>query len=128
MDYYDAKWGVGEFKKKMMYFGCEMHNVNGTIDITPYADTYFSFEREATKFGPYSASITNPLRFDVSVINSGAKVPFKIYGANFIREIDISSIAAGLQVFSTVNSYSSEVGPTITKVNIGVSISSETET
>jgi hypothetical protein len=128
MDYYDAKWGVGEFKKKMMYFGCEMHKVNGTIDIIPYADTYFSFEREATKFGPYFASITNPLRFDVSIINSGAKVPFKIYGANFIREIDISSIAAGLQVFSTVNSYSSEVGPTITKVNIGVSISSETET
>ena len=126
MDYYDAKWGVGEFKKKSMYFGCEMHNVNGTIDITPYADTYFSFEREATKFGPYSASITNPLRFDMSVINSGAKVPFKIYGANFIREIDISSIAAGLQVFSTTNSYSSEVGPTITKVNIGVPISLET--
>jgi hypothetical protein len=125
MDYYDAKWGVGEFKKKSMYFACEMHNVNGTIDLTPYADTYFSFEREATKFGPYPASITNPLRFDMSVINSGAKVPFKVYGANFIREIDISSIAAGLQVFSTTNSYSSEVGPTITKVNIGVPISTE---
>jgi len=56
MDYYDAKWGVGEFTQKTMYLGCEMHNVQGTINITPTSETYFSFLREATKFGPYSAT------------------------------------------------------------------------
>jgi len=43
MDYYDAKWGVGEFLQKNMYIGCEMHNVQGYINITPISDTYFSF-------------------------------------------------------------------------------------
>jgi len=79
-----------------MYIGCEMHNVNGYINITPISDTYFSFQREATKFGPFAATTTNPLHFDMSVINSGAKVPFYIYGANFIKELDFSDIASGL--------------------------------
>ena len=127
MDYYDAKWGVGEFTQRTMYLGCEMHNVQGTIDITPTSDTYFSFLREATKFGPFPATPLNPLQFDVSVINSGAKVPFKINGANFIKKIDISDIAGGLQVFSVANAYSSEVGPIITEVNIGVPITVEQE-
>ena len=125
MDYYDAKWGVGEFTQRTMYFGCEMHNVQGTIDITPTSDTYFSFLREATKFGPFPATPLNPLHFDVSIINSGAKVPFLINGANFIKKIDISDIAGGLQVFSVANAYSSEVGPIITEVNIGVPITVE---
>ena len=128
MDYYDAKWGVGEFTQKTMYLGCEMHNVQGTINITPTSETYFSFLREATKFGPYPATPQNPLQFDVSPINSGAKVPFKINGANFIKKIDISSIAGGLQVFAPANAYSSEVGPVITEVNIGVPITTETST
>ena len=127
MDYYDAKWGVGEFMEKNMYIGCEMHNVQGHINIVPTSDTYFLFERESTKFGPYETSLTNPLHFDVSSINSGAKVPFKLYGANFIREIDISDVASGLQVFSIANAYSSEVGPTITKVNIGVKVNQQDE-
>jgi len=125
MDYYDAKWGVGEFTQRTMYLGCEMHNVQGTIDITPTSDTYFSFLREATKFGPYPATPQNPLHFDVSIINTGAKVPFKINGANFIKKIDISDVAGGLQVFSVANAYSSEVGPIITEVNIGVPITVE---
>ena len=58
-------------------------------------------------------------------INSGAKVPFKMYGANFIKEIDISDVASGLQVFSIANAYSSEVGPVITKVNIGVKVAQQ---
>ena len=123
MDYYDAKWGVGEFMEKNMYIGCEMHNVQGHINVVPTSSTYFSFEREATKFGPFAATPDNPLTFDVSSINSGAKVPFKMYGANFIKEIDISDVASGLQVFSIANAYSSEVGPIITKVNIGVKVS-----
>ena len=118
MDYYDAKWGVGEFTQRNMYIACEMHNVQGTIDIMPISDTYFSFQREATKFGPYPATTSTGLHFDMSVINSGAKVPFTIFGANFIKEIDISDVASGLQVFSIANAYSSEVGPVITKVNI----------
>ena len=128
MDYYDAKWGVGEFLQKKMYIGCEMHNVQGYINITPISDTYFSFQREATKFGPFSASPLIPLNFDMSVINSGAKVPFYIYGANFIKELDFSDIAAGLQVFNVSTAYSSEVGPLITKINIGVPITTETST
>jgi len=103
-----------------MYIGCEMHNVQGYINVVPTASTFFLFERESTKFGPYAADPINPLHFDVSGINSGAKVPFKLYGANFIKEIDISDIADGLQVFSVANAYSSEVGPIITKVDIGV--------
>lgn len=126
MDYYDAKWGVGEFTQRNMYIACEMHNVQGTLDIMPTSDTYFSFQREATKFGPYPANTTTGLSFDMSVINSGAKVPFTIFGANFIKEIDISDIASGLQVFGIANAYSSEVGPVITKVNIGVPITVET--
>lgn len=102
-----------------------MHGVQGTIDITPTSDTYFSFLREATKFGPYPATPLEPLHFDTSVVNSGAKVPFKINGANFIKKIDISDIAGGLQVFSVANAYSSEVGPIITEVNIGVPITVE---
>jgi len=111
-----------------MYIACEMHNVQGTIDIMPTSDTYFSFQREATKFGPYAATTSTGLHFDMSVINSGAKVPFTIFGANFIKEIDISDIASGLQVFGIANAYSSEVGPVITKVNIGVPITVETAT
>lgn len=130
MDYYDAKWGVGEFTQKRMYFACEMHNVQGTINIVPTSETYFSFLRESTKFGPFGASpvgtVPGPLYFNVQNINSGAKVPFYINGANFIKEIDISDIASGLQVFSIANAYSSEVGPLITKVNIGVPIITET--
>jgi len=64
----------------------------------------------------------------MSVINSGAKVPFYIYGANFIKELNFSDIAAGLQVFNVSTAYSSEVGPIITKVNIGVPITTETAT
>ena len=125
MDYYDAKWGVGEFMEKNMYIGCEMHNVQGYINVVPTSSTYFSFERESTKFGPYPATTLEPLAFDVSVINSGAKVPFKMYGANFIREIDISDVASGLQMFSIANAYSPEVGPTVTKVNIGVKVTQQ---
>jgi hypothetical protein len=125
MDYYDAKWGVGEFMEKNMYIGCEMHNVQGHINVVPTSSTYFAFEREATKFGPFAATVESPLSFDVSSINSGAKVPFKMYGANFIKEIDISDVASGLQVFSIANAYSSEVGPVITKVNIGVKVAQQ---
>lgn len=125
MDYYDAKWGVGEFMEKNMYIGCEMHNVQGSINIVPTSSTYFMFEREATKFGPFAATVDDPLEFDVSSINSGAKVPFKMYGANFIKEIDISDVASGLQVFSIANAFSSEVGPVITKVNIGVKVTQQ---
>ena len=81
---------------KSMYIACEMHNVQGSIDIVPTGDTYFSFMREATKFGPYEAPAARTYSFDTSVINSGAKVLFKIYGANFIKELDISDVAAGL--------------------------------
>lgn len=125
MDYYDAKWSVGEFMQKNMYIGCEMHNVNGSIRIDPTSNTFFMFEREADKYGPFEVSPTQPLDFNVSAINSGAKVPFKLYGANFIKAIDLSDIASGLQVFSITNAYSPEVGPVISKVNIGVKFTEE---
>ena len=125
MDYYDAKWGIGEFMEKNMYIGCEMHNVQGYIRVVPTASTYFKFERERDKYGPFSANTAEPLAFDVSSINSGAKVPFKLYGANFIKEIDISDVASGLQIFSIANAYSSEVGPVITKVNIGTKVTKD---
>ena len=125
MDYYDAKWGIGEFMEKNMYIGCEMHNVQGYIKVMPTASTFFKFQREADSYGPFTANVQQPLQFDVSSINSGAKVPFKMYGANFIKEIDISDIAVGLQMFQIATSYSPEVGPTITKVNIGVRVTKD---
>ena len=125
MDYYDAKWGIGEFMEKNMYIGCEMHNVQGYINVLPTSSTYFKFQRERDNYGPFPASVLQPLQFDVSSINSGAKVPFKMYGANFIKEIDISDVASGLQIFQIATSYSPEVGPTITKVNIGVKVTKD---
>lgn len=120
MDYYDAKWGVGEFTKKRVYLACEMHNVQTSINIIPTADTYFSFTREADTYGPFEASAEHGLQFSVANINSGAKVPFYINGANFIKELDISGIADGLQVLNLSNVYSEDVGPVITKLNAGV--------
>jgi len=61
MDYYDAKWGVGEFTKKRIYLACEMHGRNGTINIMPTSDTYFSFTRERDKYGPFEATTSTGL-------------------------------------------------------------------
>ena len=128
MDYYDAKWGVGEFTKKRVYLACEMHSRNGTINIMPTADTYFSFTRERDKYGPFEATALAGLQFSVADINSGAKVPFYINGANFIKELDISIVADGLQTIQLDNAYSEDVGPIITKLNMGTRMSLETST
>lgn len=125
MDFYDAKWGVGEFTKRRIYLACEMHNRQGSINIKPISDTYFSFTREADTYGPFEATALNGLQFSVADINSGAKVPFYINGANFVKELDISIVASGLQTLQVDNAYSSEVGPIITKINAGVRFTTE---
>ena len=127
MDYYDAKFGVGEFMQRRVYLACEMHNRQGTINIKPISDTYFSFTSERDTTQPYDAPAATGLQYSVASRNTGAKVPFYINGANFIKELDISIVADGLQTLQLDGAYSAETGPIITKLNMGVRFTSETD-
>lgn len=140
MDYYDAKWFCGDYKNHYIYITANVSQGSGArVKIYPNKDTYMTtainyMSDEQTEVdsdnvvvqGTVPVSPTNPLIYEVPNLNT--KVPFFVYGANFMEEIDLSEIATGLDTVDVNGVYSDILGSPLKTLNIGVNFNSTEDT
>ena len=132
MNYYDAKWSCGSFNSHDINITTdkEIHEA-GTdiITITPNADTFFKvMSGDNGNLGTKYATREQPAVFDVSTESFTTKNPVKIYGANFIEELDLSSVVRRATDVKIDNSYDEVLGAPIRVLNIGVPFTSTSST
>jgi len=126
MNYYDAKWNCGDFRRHTIYVGAVKPAGNANqpeiIIIRPNAETYLTIEQNYQKIGSGATHCDheNPARFDITSLNLATKVPFHIYGATFIEELDISCLAKGMDTATFTGAYDNVLGPCIKVLNMGV--------
>lgn len=129
-DYYNAKWACGEFKSHYVYIACDkgVHTA-GTdiIKIVPTSPMYFNVMTNNSNV-VYNSYVTkdSPAKVDISELSLQPKVPFNIYGATAIEELDLSCMATGAgNGFDTLElngAYSDVLGASIKTLNIGSAI------
>lgn len=128
MDYYDAKWGVGDFRNHFVYIAANHDGRTGEsgqdyITIVPNGKTYFSLyapDNDKTLIGPIEASPNSPALMDITSLTFSNKVPRYLYGALFMEEIDLSCLASRMNILTLGSAYSSVLGAPLKALNIGV--------
>ena len=124
MNYYDAKWNCGDFKNHNIYISANYTGKEGEkITIVPNAKTFFNFVRTDTNtvlatIGPVTKE--SPAVYDMNGKTLSVKVPFSIYGATNIEELDLSDIAQGLTTLTLGGAYNDTLGAPIKKLTLGV--------
>jgi hypothetical protein len=127
MDYYDAKWGVGDFRNHFIYIAANHDGIPGEsgidlINIVPSNSTYFSLyapDNNKTLIGPIYANKNNPATIDITNLTLSNKVPRYIYGALFMEELDLSCLASRLNILRLGSAYSKVLGAPMKVLNIG---------
>ena len=127
MDYYDAKWGVGDFRNHFIYIAANHDGISGEsgvdlITIVPSNSTYFSLyapDNNKTLIGPIYANKNNPATIDITNLTLSNKVPRYIYGALFMEELDLSCLASRLNILRLGSAYSKVLGAPMKVLNIG---------
>jgi hypothetical protein len=74
-----------------------------------------------------SVSKLTPLNYVLSA-GSNTKNPIRIYGANFMEEVDLSDIALGLDGVTLDGVYSEVLGSPLKRLNVGVALSGNGDT
>ena len=128
MDYYDAKWSVGDFRTHNIYIAAN-HTQNAgngdIITITPTSPTYVALIQNDTPVSlsgvqnPQYTDKYNPAEFDISGLTLKYKVPFFVRGASYIEKIDLSCIASELDIVRFGSAYSDVLGAPLKEVNLG---------
>lgn len=123
MDYYDAKWGVGDFLKHSIYIAANKNSHPQNTDnvvIVPTNPTYLTIKQnDGAVLGTKYATKTEPASFDISAESLQYKVPFYIYGASYIESLDLSCIADGIDGIDFRGAYSEVLGAPMKSLNIG---------
>ena len=118
MDYYDAKWFCGDYKNHYIYITANVPENSGEeITIVPNKATYMTIAKNYIPEATRAVSQSEPLVYEVPALNT--KVPFQIYGANFMESIDLSQIATGLDAVDINGVYSDVLGSPLKELNIG---------
>lgn len=125
MNYYDAKWGCGEFKKNTVYIACnKSEGVKAEIKIVPKDNTFFQISKtEVPVTGSNKAcSKQDPYVMDITNIAFTTKQQLHILGALFIEELYLNDLATNLDIVTLDGCYSEGAGPTIKVLDVGVNL------
>lgn len=128
MDYYDAKWGIGDFRNHFVYIAANHDARLGQtgqdiITLVPNNATFFSLyapDNDATVIGPVQASRNAPAQMDITALTMSNKVPRYLYGALFMEEVDLSCLASRMNILTLASAYSKVLGAPLKVLNIGV--------
>lgn len=143
MNYYDAKWNCGEYKKHDIYVQAGHNNPAGDptygipadpnwdgsqqyIIIKPSSETFIAAEQQNQPIagyvsGPYTPN--NPARINITSMSFQDKVETHFFGATFFEEIDFSELARNAQTFKIDNCWDNTLGAPIKVLTIGCKIS-----
>ena len=128
MDYYDAKWFCGDYKSHFLYIRANVtEGSQAAIRITPNKQTYMSVTKDDVLQITQAVSQLNPLNYVLSA-GSNTKNPIRIYGANFMEEVDLSDIALGLDGVTLTGVYSEVLGSPLKRLNVGVPVIGDGDT
>lgn len=120
MDYWDAKWACGDFKNHTIYAATtKPAGKEAKVYITSSTTTYFNYALNYIMQELKEASAGEAIEYDITSKSISPKVPFNLYGTLYIKELDLSCLAAGLSVISLTGAYSDETGSNLINLNIG---------
>ena len=135
MDYYDAMWFCGDYKNHYIYITANVSSGSGAqVHIIPNKNTFMTVainNMEVEQLDDITGdnvvvSSTTPVSpndpLDYEVPNLNTKVPFFVYGANFMEVIDLSEIATGLDAVQVTGCYSEILGSPLKEINIGIPV------
>ena len=122
-DYWDAEWAVGSFITKALYIKT-IASADKHITITPSSTTSFGL---AFNFMT-SAAIVNKTKITKGVAtqfllnqDSDGKVPYYLFGAPYLRDLDLSDISRNMDKLDLSCCY--DDGSNLKSLNIGMTIS-----
>lgn len=122
--YYNALFGIGEFKNNYIYIRINKHqNEEGSdiVSIKPITTTFFSMEEadSQTNLGTKEATRENSGVFDISSLEFTAKSRLYIYGVNMIEEIHSPSLGMYSTNIQLFGAYSDSLGAILKVLDIG---------
>ena len=119
MDYYDAKWFCGDYKRHYIYIRANVsEGADESVRIIPTKNTYMSVTKDDVLQTTQAVSKVNPFVYSMSG-GSNTKNPIRFYGANFMEEIDFSEIALGFDGVELDGVYSEVLGSPLKRLNVG---------
>lgn len=132
MDYWDARWKMGDFLTHSIYAATSHapqtdaqieQNGPDKINIVSSTNTYFMLSRETSDnmIEFIEANKGVPAAFDISKQEFSTKAPMYIYGALYIQELDLSKVY-GINVLNLSGCYSTTTGSNLRKLTIGASV------
>lgn len=123
MDYWDAKWACGDFKNHSIYVATtKAAGKEAIIRLTSSTKTYFNYALNYYMKELKEASANEEITYDITQESISPKVPFTLYGTLYVKELDLSCMAAGMTVVRLDGAYSEETGSNLVKLNIGNTI------
>lgn len=112
IDYWFSKWGVGSFRESNFYITAYSSPTTTPkyIRIKPSQKGYFAWTIQS---GGAIQDLTygtpnEYIDFDIKSVNMSPKVPFFIYGASYIKELDLTNVSNALDGIEFGYSYDTE--------------------
>lgn len=129
MDMYDALWGTGAFRSRVIQFKCEQtteSKVGKTFTVGSAIDTYFGygFNNDVVETGVYIPTTTpHPFEFEQD-FNIGS--PVNVFNANNIATLDLSSLIDSLASIDLKNAVGNDGLSRLTTLILGDATHSNT--
>jgi hypothetical protein len=123
MDFYDAKWGVGDYVNHFIHYrGTHAINDPAVVQVQASKETYFSLANDTSTLSTQHAATDEVINFNLTSEAVTERNNLRIYGAKNIESLKLGGLADGLGTLTVSGAYSDVLGACIKSLDIGTTL------
>jgi hypothetical protein len=129
MDYYDAKWRVGDYVDHVIHYrGSHAINDPAILSFVASAQTYVAIENETQTFATIQAEPGQTKTFDFTSYAFTERNNLAIYGAKNIQELKLGGLADALATITVTGAYSDVLGASLKTLDLSTTLTKVNDT
>ena len=129
MDYYDAKWRVGDYVDHVIHYrGSHAINDPAVLSFVASAQTYVAIENETQTFATIQAEPGQTKTFDFTSYAFTERNNLAIYGAKNIQELKLGGLADALATINVTGAYSDVLGASLKTLDLSTTLTKVNDT
>lgn len=122
MNYWDAKWQMGEFEEKYIYLAVEASgSTYRIIKFNSCRDSYFALHKTDTHTTLSFKEVKEGEQGEFTFTGITTKTPLHLQGANYVQTLDLRGLEGNIDIVDLSHCYSSEMGSALRKLIVGSS-------
>ena len=123
MDYYDAKWRVGDYVDHVIHYrGSHALNDPAELQFVAAKQTYVVIENDSQTLATVSADAGETKTFDFTSYAFTERNNIAIYGAKNIQELKLGGLADALATITVTGAYSDVLGASLKVLDLGTTL------